>query len=80
MKKNVFKTMVAAACVVAAVMGGMKTYNAANPSQANMLLMENVEALSAGGEVIVDILCRESPGDKCYLGDGLRALNAKRIA
>lgn len=72
--------MVVSVCVVAAGMGGMKAYNAGNQSEANKLLAENVEALSAGGEVIVDILCRESPGDKCYLGDGLRALNAKRIA
>ena len=42
MKKNVFKTMVAAVCVVAAGMGGMKAYNAGNQSEANMLLSENV--------------------------------------
>ena len=48
MKKNVIKMAVAVVCVVAAGMGGMKTYNAANQSEADMLLSENVEALSAG--------------------------------
>lgn len=40
------KTAVAAVCVVAAGMGGFKAYNAANQSQADLLLAENVEALS----------------------------------
>lgn len=48
MKKNVIKMAVAAVCVVAAGMSGMKAYNAANQSEADMLLSENVEALSAG--------------------------------
>ena len=48
MKKNVIKTAVAAVCVVAAGMGGLKAYNVANHSQTNMLLAENVDALSAG--------------------------------
>ena len=48
MKKNVIKMAVAAVCVVAAGMGGMKAYNAANQSETDMLLSENVEALSAG--------------------------------
>ena len=46
MKKKTFKTMVAAVCVVAASMGGMKAYNAASQTDANMLLAENVEALA----------------------------------
>lgn len=46
--KNVVKTAIAAVCVVAAGMSGMKAYNVANQSEANMLLEENVEALSAG--------------------------------
>lgn len=46
MKKNVIKTAIAAVCVVAAGMGGMKAYNAANQSEANVFLAENVEALS----------------------------------
>ena len=46
MKKNFIKTVVAAVCVVAAGMGGMKAYNAANQSEADMLFAENVEALS----------------------------------
>ena len=46
MKKIAFKTMVAAVCVVAAGMSGMKAYKAGNQSEASMLLAENVEALS----------------------------------
>lgn len=42
------KTMVAVVCVAAAGMGGFKAYNAANQSEADMLLAENVEALSSG--------------------------------
>lgn len=48
MKKNVIKMAFAAVCVVAAGMGGMKAYNTANQSEADLLLAENVEALSAG--------------------------------
>lgn len=48
MKKNVIKTAIAAVCVVAAGFGGVKAYNAANQSEADMLLAENAEALSAG--------------------------------
>lgn len=48
MKKNVIKTTVAAVCVVAAGMGGFKAYNAAAQSETDMLLAENVEALSLG--------------------------------
>ncbi len=48
MKKNVIKIAFAAICVVAAGVSGMKAYNAANQSKADMLLTENVEALSAG--------------------------------
>ncbi len=48
MKKNVIKTTVAAVCVVAAGMGGFKAYNAAAQSEVDMLLAENVEALSYG--------------------------------
>jgi len=46
MKKNVIKTAFAAVCVVAAGVSGMKAYNVANQSQTNLLLAENVEALS----------------------------------
>lgn len=48
MKKNVIKTVVAAVCVVAAGVSGMKAYNVANQSQADMLLAENIDAFSAG--------------------------------
>ncbi len=47
MKKNVMKTMLAAVCVVAAGMGSFKAYNVANHSEENMLLAEDVEAISA---------------------------------
>ncbi len=63
MKKNVIKMAVAAVCVVAAGMGGMKAYNAANQSEANMLLSENVEALSSGDGSCYCISC---PGAYCY--------------
>lgn len=46
MNKNVYKTMVAAVCVVIAGMGGTKAYNAGNQSETNMILSENVDALS----------------------------------
>lgn len=46
--KKVIKMTVATVCVVAAGMGGMKAYNVANQSEADLLLSENVEALSAG--------------------------------
>lgn len=58
MKKNVIKTAIAAVCVVAAGMGGMKAYNAANQSEADMLLSENVEALSSSYEIYT--------GNECY--------------
>ncbi len=48
MNKKVMKTAFAAVCVVAAGMGGLKAYNVANQSQANMLLAENIDALCAG--------------------------------
>lgn len=57
MKENVIKTAIAAVCVVAAGMGGMKAYNAANQSEADMLLAENVEALSSGDRGTVSFDC-----------------------
>ena len=67
MKKKVIKMAVAAVCVVAAGMGGMKAYNAANQSEANMLLQENVEALSAGDDALdcQAIGCRTGGGEEC---------------
>ena len=56
MKKNVIKMTVAAVCVVTVGVVGMKAYNVANQSEANNLLEENVEALSAGD-------CGRSGGD-----------------
>lgn len=67
MKKNVMKTMVATVCVVAAGMGGMKAYNIANMSEADMLFAENVEALSQGDDyrAICDEYCTRSQGENC---------------
>lgn len=55
MKKNVIKMAAAAICVVAAGMGGFNAYNVANQSTADLLLADNVEALSAGDS--------DEPGD-----------------
>lgn len=66
MKKNALKTMVAAVCVVAASMGGMKAYNATSLSEANMILEENVEALSAG-EGTIHLDCYTKNGYTCWL-------------
>ena len=63
MKKNVIKMAVAAVCVVAAGMGGMKAYSAANQSEANILLAENVEALSAGDYTYTP--CKPQPYSWC---------------
>ncbi len=70
--------MVAAVCVVAAGVGGMKAYN--NQSEENVLLAENVEALAKEkkAEVIIDTICRYEKGENCYLGGGWRAKNAIR--
>lgn len=46
--KRKLKLALASVCVVAAGFGGMKAYNAANQSEADLLLAENVEALSGG--------------------------------
>lgn len=44
--KQKFKLALASVCVVAAGFGGLKAYNAANQSETDLLLAENVEALS----------------------------------
>ena len=80
MKKNVMKTMAAAICVVAAGMGGVKAYSGTNQSDANMLLAENVEALSAGeGTVSVGYLCIQSSTYACYIGSGTYVTYNKNI-
>ncbi len=60
--------MVAAVCVVAAGMGGMKAYNAENQSNTNVLLTENVEALSAGDGTVTAVVCSYVPGWTCVIG------------
>ena len=66
MKKNVFKTMVAAVCIAAAGMGGMKAYNVSNQSETNVLLAENVEALCAT-EGTIHLDCISDPTYVCWL-------------
>ena len=58
MKKSVFKSAFAIACVVAASVSGFKAYdqNNKNVAAANMLLAENVEALSAGDGILDTII------------------------
>lgn len=46
--KRKLKLVLASVCVVTAGFGGMKAYNAANQSETDLLLAENVEALSIG--------------------------------
>ena len=46
MNKNLFKAMAATVCVVVTSVSVFKAYNVSNQSEANMLLKENVEALS----------------------------------
>lgn len=65
MKKNVIKTAFAAVCVVAAGLGGLKAYNAANQSQVDMLLAQNVEAISKG-----DCTGKHSITAEDYLSNG----------
>ena len=68
MKKNVIKTAIAAVCVVAASFTGMKAYNAANQSGTDMLLSENVEALS---QIEFSVPCPWI-GSRCEFGYGCR--------
>lgn len=65
MKKKVLKTMVAVVCVIATGMEGMKAYNASNHSEADLLLLENVEALS-DPEIKIP----------CYASSGICTINA----
>lgn len=72
MKKNVIKTAIAAVCVVAAGMGGMKAYNAANQSGVYMFIAENVEALTAGESLgdCVESQCGFGAYESCYYDCG----------
>ena len=76
MKNNVIKTAFAAVCVVAARMGGMKAYNVANQSEADMLLSENVEALSQSNEdnSIDATQCGYYCCEVCRINEGLHSL------
>ena len=71
MKKNVIKMAFAAVCVVAAGVSGMKAYNVANQSEADMLFAENVEALSAGDyRETCNSHCTYCSGDRCCFDNG----------
>ena len=48
--KKIFKTAMFAVAVMAAGYGGVKAYNIANLSQKDLLIYENVEALSSDGD------------------------------
>ncbi len=63
MKKNFIKTAFAVVCVVAAGIGGYKAYSAANQSETNQLLTENVEALSQSE--IINTWCKVSQNGVC---------------
>jgi len=70
--KRKLKLALASVCVVAAGFGGMKAYNAANQSEADLLLAENVEALTASeadGDCIVS-QCVFSGYGVCYYDCG----------
>ena len=78
-KKNI-KMSVAAVCVVAAGVIGMKAYNVADQAKVNMLLAQNVDALSAGDYIetelaeqeqwdfnnIIATMCPYSSSHTCY--------------
>ena len=66
MKKKIIKTTFVVVCVVAAGLSSMKVYNAANQSNENMLLAENVEALSSGE---VGFWCKSGSGS-CEVASG----------
>ena len=68
MKKKSIKSAFAIACVAVASVSGIKAYNVANQSQTNMLLMENVEALSQSNEVgdCIDSECDFGGYGTCY--------------
>lgn len=63
------KTAIAAVCVVAAGFGGVKAYNAAAQSETDMLLAENVEALSQSESGFFDMFKQTVKHyvDPCYI-------------
>ena len=70
--KRKLKLALASVCVVAAGFGGMKVYNAANQSEADLLLAENVEALSGGEGVTIVCGTREHKGPCWQAGPYLK--------
>ena len=66
MKKNSIRLAFAIACVVAAIVSGIKAYDASNQSEADLLLTENVEALSQG-EGTIHIDCLPDDSYTCWL-------------
>lgn len=67
MKKNFIKTSFAAICVVAAGLGGLNAYDDVNQSNENVLLVENVEALSSGE---IGFWCRYTECGTCVTTHG----------
>lgn len=72
MKKNLVKTAFAIVCVVATGIGAFNTYSSANQSEADMLLAENVEALSwndtgTTSGPICEQKCNYVPNKTCYI-------------
>lgn len=66
------KTAIAAVCVVAAGFGGVKAYNNANQTEADLLLAENVEALSSGdNDFLWEFLKRGASGSAGAFVGGL---------
>ena len=67
MKKKVIKTAFIAICVVAASLGGFKAYHVTNLSKTDLLLAENVEALSSGENngVSDQIMCEWVLNNSC---------------
>lgn len=59
-------------------MGGMKAYNTANQSEADLLLAENVEALSAGDEVKNDNTSVVTKGLEQAKVECSRTINGKK--
>ena len=83
MKKSVFKSAFAIACVVAASVSGFKAYEQRNKNVAavNMLLAENVEALSQAdnGEAKSDNTKVVSNGLEKTKVDCTRLNNGKKV-
>ena len=83
MKKNVLKSAFAITCVVAASVSSFKAYDQhdKNVAAANMLLAENVEALSQGDDPksICTAHCNYDVNNDCLFQLGNQYWNCKRM-